>query len=292
MLHPRHAVQLLKRLRKEDRATKAADDAQLRLYAEVLGGDFLNYGYFYTPDIPPEKLSLHDIQQAQLRYGQLLIDQIRDRDGPVLDAGCGMGGLLNLLVAQGYSPTALTPNRSQIHYVQSKHPAVPLVQVRFEQIPLEKYRRHFSTVITSESLQYMKLSEALAMLEQILAPGGRWILCDYFRTCESTRKSGHRWDDFTRALQEGKWKVVSERDITRHTLPSVGYVYMWGRRVAVPVAGFVLARLQRKRPALHYLLEEVIDEIQKYLLDHLDLVNPEIFAREKKYMLLVVERGA
>lgn len=291
MLHPRHAVQLFKCLRKEDRATRATDDAQLRLYAEILGGDFLNYGYFDAPDIPPEKLSLHDIQQAQLRYGQLLIDQIRDRSGPVLDAGCGMGGLLNLLVAQGYSPTALTPNRSQIHYVRSKHPAVPLVQARLEQIPLEKYRRHFSTVITSESFQYMKLAEGLATLEQILAPGGRWILCDYFRTCESMRKSGHRWDDFTRALRDGEWKIVSERDITRHALPSVGYVYMWGRRVAVPVAGFVLAKLQRKRPALHYLLEEVIDEIQKYLLDQLDLVNPEIFAREKKYMLLVVERG-
>jgi hypothetical protein len=193
-------------------------------------------------------------------------------------------------VAQGYCPTALTPNRSQIQYIQSKHPSVPLVQTRLEQIPLEKYRRHFNTVITSESFQYVKLSEGLATMEQILAPGGLWILCDYFRTCESMRKSGHRWDDLTRALQNREWKIISERDITRHALPSVGYVYMWGRRVAVPLAGFMLAKLQRKRPALHYLLEEVIDEIQNYLLDQLDLVNPEIFAREKKYMLLVVER--
>jgi len=291
MLHPRHAVELFKCLGKKKQIHKSADDAQLRLYAEILPGDFLNYGYFDNPDIPPERLSLHDIQQAQIRYGQLLIDQIRDRKGPVLDAGCGMGGLLNLLVEQGFSSTALTPNRTQIQYLQSKHPAVPLVQGKFESIPLEKFRHFFSTVITSESFQYMKLNESLATLRQILKPDGRWILCDYFRTCESTRKSGHRWSDFTSALHEQGWKIISERDITRNALPSVGYVYMCGRRVAVPVTAFVLGKLRRKRPALHYLLEEVIDEIQQYLLDHLNLVNPEVFLREKKYMLLVIERG-
>ncbi|HKS38735.1 MAG TPA: hypothetical protein VJW76_16190, partial [Verrucomicrobiae bacterium] len=152
-------------------------------------------------------------------------------------------------------------------------------------------RHFFSTVITSESFQYMKLDEALATLRQILKPDGRWILCDYFRTCESTRKSGHRWSDFTSAVRQHGWRIVSERDITRNALPSVGYVYMCGRRIAVPVAAFVLGKLRRKRPALHYLLEEVIDEIQQYMLDHLDLVNPEVFSREKKYMLLVIENG-
>ena len=289
MVHPRHAVGLFKCLRKKSYAGKAVDDAQLKLYAEILPGDFLNYGYFDDPNVMPEQLSLHDIQQAQIRYGQLLINQIQDRSGPLLDAGCGMGGLLNLLVEQGFSPTALTHNRAQIQYVQGRHPTVPLVQGKFEDIPLKQYRHHFSTVITSESFQYMNLSAGLATIEQVLAPGGRWILCDYFRTCDRARK-GHLWTDFLQALEKDHWRIVSEKDITRNALPAVRYVYMWGKRVGVPVVSFALEKMRRKRPALHHLLKEVIEQSHAYLLDQLELVNPEVFAREKKYMLLVIER--
>jgi cyclopropane fatty-acyl-phospholipid synthase-like methyltransferase len=288
--HPRHTIEWLKRLRKKPHAAKSADDAQLKLYAEILPGDFLNYGYFDDPDIAPEKLSLHDIQQAQIRYGQLLIDQIKNKKGAVLDAGCGMGGLLNLLVAQGFSPTALTPNRAQIKYISSRHPNAPLIQGKFEDIPVEKYRNHFDTVITSESFQYVKLPAGLAMMEKILAPGGRWILCDYFRTTERAHKSGHLWKDFLQALEKNNWHVVSEKDITRNALPTVRFVDMCARRVGLPVLDFTLGKLRRKRPALHYLFEEVIEKSNAYLLDQLELVNPETFAREKKYALLVIER--
>jgi cyclopropane fatty-acyl-phospholipid synthase-like methyltransferase len=290
MLHPRHTVEWLKHLRKKPQAAKAVDDAQLKLYSEILPGDFLNYGYFDDPDIAPEKISLHDIQQAQIRYGQLLIDQIKNKNGTVLDAGCGMGGLLNLLVEQGFSPVALTPNRAQIKYISTRHPAVPMIQGKFEDIPVEKFRRHFDTVITSESFQYVNLAAGLATMERILAPGGRWILCDYFRTTDRARKSGHLWTDFLQALEKNNWRVVSEKDITRHALPAVGFVYMCGRRIGVPVAAFALGKLRRKRPALHYLFEEVIEKSNAYLLDQLELVNPETFAREKKYALLVIER--
>jgi len=291
-VHPRHMVELLKRLPKQTHEAKAVDDVQLRLYSEILPGDFLNYGFFDEPDIAPEKLSLYDIQRAQLRYGQLLVAQIRDRDGLVLDAGCGMGGVLNLLVDQGFSPTALTPNATQIKHVRNRHPMVPTVQGRFEDIPTEKFRGQFATVIMSESFQYMKLSAALAAMEKILAPGGRWILCDYFRVNDRARKSGHVWADFVLALEKNNWQIVSSQDITRNALPTVRYVYMWGRRVGVPVAAFALEKLRRKRPALHYLFEEVIEQSCAYLLDQLELVNPETFARDKKYMMLVIERMA
>jgi len=288
--HPRHTIEWLKHLRKKPHAAKSVDDAQLKLYAEILPGDFLNYGYFDDPDIAPEKLSLHDIQQAQIRYGQLLIDQIQNRKGTVLDAGCGMGGLLNLLVEQGFSPTALTPNRAQIKYIESRHPAVPMIQGKFEDIPVEKFRRHFDTVITSESFQYVNLSAGLATMERILAPGGRWILCDYFRTTARARKSGHLWTDFVQALEKNNWRVVSEKNITRNALPTIRFIDLCARRVGLPVLNFALGKLQKKRPALHYLFEEVIETSRAYLLDQLELVNPETFAREKKYMLLVIER--
>lgn len=290
MLHPRHTVALLKCFANHKAPTKAVADAQLKLYSEILPGDFLNYGFHDDPRIAPEDLSLHEIQRAQTRYGQLLIDQISDPHRPVLDAGCGMGGLLNLLLAQGFTPTALTPDQAQLWHIRSQHPEAELVEGKFESIPLARYRHHFGTVITSESFQYIRLPAGLATLKEVLAPGGRWILCDYFRTCDTRRRSGHDWDAFNQALAREGWKVVSERDITANVLPTVGYIHMWGERLAAPLFELIVQRLARKQPALHHLLAEVIEEWRSFLLDQLRVVDPEIFRREKKYMLMVIER--
>jgi SAM-dependent methyltransferase len=220
----------------------------------------------------------------------LLIDQIKDKNKPVLDVGSGMGGLLNLLIAQGFPAMALTPNRSQASYIRSRHPGVELFEGKFEAIPFDNYRKHFGTIITSESFQYIHLLEGLSILEMMLAPGGRWILCDYFRTSTSSHRSGHQWKNFTEELSNKGWKIVSERDITTNVLPTISYAYMWGKRMAIPLVEFAVGKLKRKRPSIHYLLDDVIVEARAYLLDQLNIVNPEVFAREKKYMLLVMER--
>src|SRR5688572_14281368 len=102
LIHPRYTLGFIRCFKHREACGKDVDDAQLKLYAEILPGDFLNYGFYDNPSLPPEQLSLQDIQEAQIRYGQLLIDAIREPSRPVLDVGCGMGGLLNLLVAQKY----------------------------------------------------------------------------------------------------------------------------------------------------------------------------------------------
>ena len=289
IVYPRHAVALAKCFRAQKRDRKSSHDAELKFCADVLPGDFLNYGFYDDPSIPPEQISLHHIQQAQIRYGQLLVDEIRDKNGPVLDAGCGMGGLLNLLVAQGFTATALTPNHSQIEHIHTRHPHVPLIEGKFDPETLQNYGGRFSTVITSESFQYMKLVPGLKTLRHVLAPGGRWILCDYFRIAETKRRSGHQWTDFNDALATHGWRIVSQRDITANVLPTLRYLHMLGGRVGTAAADFILGKIRRKRPALHHLLEEAIGDWRAYLSDQVQTVSPEVFAREKKYMLMVME---
>ena len=65
---------------------------------------------------------------------------------------------------------------------------------------------------------------------------------------------------------------------------------MFGQRFGLPVAHFATERFARKRPALHFLLQDVIGRLQGRLQSQLDIVDPVIFAREKKYMTLVIER--
>ncbi len=269
-----------------------ASDAQLHVYAQILPGGFLHYGYFDDPSVEPEALSLRDVERAQSRYAEIIVEQVSDRSTPVFDVGCGMGGLLKLLLEEGLSPVALTPDSVQVEYVKQKYPNVPVVESKFEQVPDGMYRNFFGTVITSESLQYMRLEESLAVLGRILRPGGRWIVTDYFRLSEGgERKSGHSWNEFLGKLHDGGWEIVYQRDITTNVLPTLAYFEMWGRRVGMPLFRFSVEKFQRKHPAFYFLLGEAVADLDAYIRDHLKLVDPALFAQEKKYMLLVIERG-
>jgi len=289
-LAPRNWGPFLERLRRRSKSDKGADDAQLKLFSQILPGGFLNYGYSEETSLPPERLSLEAIQRAQVRYGERLVDLAGEVSGPILDAGCGLGGLVQLLLRRGFSPTALTPNRTQIRHMKMTFPSVPLIEGRLEQIPLETFQGYFQTVITAESFQYMDLRSTPGIIDRILRPSGRWILCDYFRVGTGSRKSGHAWSDFTNALDQHGWRIVAAEDITPHVLPTIAYVSMWGQRLATPLADYVFAKLERKHPAVHFLFQDLLLDLRKYMQEHLDLVDPAIFVRERKYMQLVIER--
>lgn len=290
-IHPRDFLQLLRLARTNKRSPKVVDDPQLRVYSQILSADFLHYGYFDDPSVAPEALSLRDIERAQLRYTELLLERISDRDAPVLDVGCGMGGLLNLLLEKGFSPVALTPDHTDAEYIKKKYPYIPIIESKFEDMPETSYQEFFGTVVTSESLQYLNLDKAIGTVDRILRPGGRWIVSDYFRINETTeRGSGHEWQRFVRKLQETECRIVHQQDITKNVLPTLAYIDMWGRRAGLPVVTFSIEKLQKKHPALYFLLQEAIQDLKVYITDHVDLVSPDIFAQEKKYMLLVIEK--
>lgn len=290
LVYPHHIIHWLRCLGKHPYHDRTRDDAQLKLYAQILPGDFLHYGYFDDPAVMPETLSLSDIQHAQLRYAELIVEQIVEKSTPVLDVGCGMGGLLGLLQTKGFSPIALTPDQSQIQYIHHKYPSIPLIEGKFEEMPKACYKHFFGTVIIAESVQYLDITKVFLAMDWILAPGGRWIISDYFRTGQAFEKSGHHWDDFTQRLQEGRWHIVLQRDITLHILPTLMYLHMWGKRLAFPFCMFLLDRFNRKRPALYYILQEALQEYIDVLSDRLRVINPEVFSRDKKYMFLVIER--
>lgn len=290
-IHPRDFLQLLRLARTNKRSPKVVDDLQLKVYSQILSADFLHYGYFDDPSVAPEALSLRDIQRAQLRYAELLLEQISDRDAPVFDVGCGMGGLLNLLLEKGFSPVALTPDHTGAEYIKKKYPDIPIIEKKLEEMPETYYQNFFGTVVTSESLQYLNLDKAIKTIDRILRPGGRWIVSDYFRINKTNeRRSGHEWQRFLKKLQETDYRIVHQQDITKNVLPTLAYIHMWGRRAVLPVVTFSIEKLQKKHPTLDFLLQEATQDLKVYITDHLDLVSPDIFAREKKYMLLVIEK--
>src|SRR5204862_7574451 len=133
-----------------------------------------HYGCVADPARQPEDVSRSDIVRAQARYAEVLIGQMRDRAAPVLDVGCGMGGLLPVLKASGFSPVALTADRTQIQYVRNTYPDVPTLHLKFEELAAPEHAEHlgrYGTVVTSESLQYLNLDKALPLISSLLKPG-------------------------------------------------------------------------------------------------------------------------
>ena len=91
--------------------------------------------------MPPRKSACTISPAPQARYAELLIDLAGNPADPVLDIGCGMGGLSRMLKDRGFSPTALTPDRMQAAHVTKNIPDVPVLRCKLEAMPRRRLRR-------------------------------------------------------------------------------------------------------------------------------------------------------
>ena len=296
-LLPHHIARWLRRRRTHRRVPTVHADAQLLLYSRMLAGDFLHYGYFDDPATPPETISFDALHRAQLRYAEKLMERIDRPDQPVLDAGSGMGGMLGLLRAAGHDVTGLTPDRFQVDHIGRNYPGVTVLHCRFEDLlarpaAADRLRRRFGTVIHSESIQYMEPRGTLAVMREILAPRGTWIVADYFRTGAPARnRSGWRLDDFRIRLSTTGFKIVAETDITANVLPTLAFAHLLATRIGLPAVDFAAGKLRAKRPALHYVVENVAERIVATAHESAAVVDPAVFAAHKRYILMTIRRS-
>jgi len=277
--------------RQKNNVSRAIEDPQLKLYDKILGTGFLHYAYFDNPEMPPDKISLNDIRQGQIRYAELILDQVKIKNGTVLDVGCGMGGLIAMLLQKGLTVTGLTPDRVQIDYIKTKHPLANLIKAKFQKMQTGEYHHYFDTVIHSESLQYINLEKAIENVLAILKPEGRWIVVDYFRLGEAHEKSGHHWDDFLLQLDINNLKIIYSQDITINIRPTLEYIYLWANEIGLPVFNFLIDKLKTKHPGKHFFAEDIINELDRKIRKNLDIVNPDIFTDDKKYILMSIIRN-
>lgn len=289
MLNPVRWYKAYRYQKKQPKYNKANRDLELMLYSKILSNDMLHYGYFDDPNVDPESISIKDVENAQMRYGSLIIEQIQNCEDLILDVGCGMGGLANMMMAKNLKVEALTPDKNQKKHITEKYPNLICHNLKFEDFESDK---KFGTIINSESLQYINLDKAFELVDNYLEKGGRWIITDYFRLHESGKnKSGHTYQRFNDAIANSKWKIVHEQDITQNCLPTLKLVNVYVDRFLGPLATFGIEKMKVKMPWLYYLTNDLRDSISAKTEKELASVNPEMFANEKKYMLYVLERA-
>jgi len=289
LIHPLHMYRLWVLQRGRKGVNRVYDDPQLKLYHRLLPGDHLHYGYFDDPSISAVDMSLGMIYRAQERYANLLADLVVQTELPVLDVGCGMGGLLGVLNKRGLKAVGLTPDKNQAKHIKATYPN-ELLECRFEEMNSQGRAATFGSVITSESLQYLELKEAIPLVNKLLVPGGRWIACDYFREGAAVEKSGHYWDHFVKQLDEQGFQIVMQQDITPNILPTIAYAHHWTAKVMLPLVEFGEDKLKVKAPGWHYMLQEFLKGMYQKIDKNLATIDPEQFAAKKKYLLMVIER--
>lgn len=268
---------------------RSAFDLELWLYARILPGGMLHYGYFEDGDISAAHISLSAMETAQKRYAELLLGELAPPPLQVLDAGCGMGGLTSLLLERGYSATALSPNRDQVRHVRESLPGAAVLECKFEDMP--SAGSPFDVVIHSESLQYIPLDSAFRKMESVLKPGGLWVVSDYFRLSgDAGSASGHVLGEFLQGLERLGWRVEQERDITRNVLPTLRLVWLYAQRFLLPLKHFGLEKFRFKAPFWFFLTTPLHRNIDGKLERELAAVDPERFQREKRYLVFVIRR--
>ena len=267
---------------------KSQYDLELFLYSKILKNNMLHYGYFENPDINPEDISLKQVEDAQENYANNIINQIKDQNNAILDVGCGMGGLAQMMHDKGLKVEVLTPNKNQIEFINHHQPYLTSHNCRFEHYTGTS---QFGTVINSESLQYIPLEDAFQILDRILLPGGRWIIVDYFRNNDNgINKSSHLLESFLSHVAIKKWKIVYEQVITPNVLPTLKFANMYLERFVMPVKHFGYEKLRFKKAWLYYLTQPLRESIEKKIVKEQASIDPKKFANEKKYILFVLEK--
>ncbi len=267
---------------------KSSYDLELFLYSKILKNDMLHYGYFEDINIDAESISVKHIEDAQIKYAENIKDLIVDKEGPVLDVGCGMGGLSAMLREHDFKVEALTPNKNQKNHIDHKYKGLVCHNKKFEDFETDK---KFSTIINSESLQYINLDVAIKHIDQYLTDNGRWIIVDYFRINESgINKSGHMLNTFLSKIENKGWKIVYEKDITHHVLPTIKLLNMYAERFLIPLKHFAFEKLRFKKAWLYFLTEGIRNNISNKMTKEFAAIDPDKFLKEKKYVIYVVER--
>jgi len=249
----------------------------------------LHYGYFKNPEIEASGISLMDFEAVQLRYVRKLLEWVKDKVHPVLDVGCGMGALSEMLRERGFRVESVTPDKKQVAFIGKNYPELRVRQSRYEEF---ESTERFGSILNAESLQYIPLDKAIAKSSELILPGGRWIVCDYF----SRRKEGegqipHHLETFLEKAKAGKWALIEARDISVNVLPTLQFIEHYLQRIVFPAKRLAYEKLRYKRPKLYYLSRRIREGIDKKLKKECRTVNPEIFERERQYRLLVFEKS-
>jgi len=275
----------------------------LVLAQQILAVEDLHYG-LWDPDL---ELSLANITLAQQRYSEMLLQQmdalLADHPAPrILDVGCGTGHLLQLMIERGYAVDAVNPSATLNRQVRARLAAMPhsdstLFECDFESLPLSSCRHYYDLLLFSESFQYIPLPQIFARSPLLLKPGGRLLICDFFKTdahCDGAAgdrsfSGGHLLGQFYEQLSASPFTLLHDEDLTPRISPNIALLDEWLTQRLLPASRSIDLYLRNSHPWLtpiiKWLARHKLERLHyKYFSGHR---SQAIFEKYKSYRLLV-----
>ena len=220
----------------------------------------------------------------------------------ILDIGGGTGALSGHLSGLGYEVEMLTPSGEQVGMARQRlGDRVRVHQSRFEDFSSDA---RFDVCLFSESFQYIGLKQAFSKIDQLLAPGGRVVITDCFRTeafkpGTPTVGGGHRYGRALAAIERAGYRIDSNEDVTAATAKSITLDQRFYREAVAPLVGLADSTLSSRRPLLGWLARQIYGlsvsgkERQRIAARlKADYRTPEQFIRDNTYRFMVLSRPA
>lgn len=266
-------------------------DVGLSFSKWLTGKENLHYG-----DWTGLEVTAANVGPAQEAFTDRLLAFLPDAPCRILDIGGGAGETAHKLISMGHEVEIVIPSAFLAGRCRANAPEATVHEMRFEEFSGEA---RFDVCLFSESFQYIPLHVGLGKALALLAPGGRIVLADCFRS-ETHRNGskgatvggGHRISAFRRTVAELDLEVLGEMDITEAVAPSVDL-----EQGLYNIIGHAVSRvdeeLQDKRPVARWALNRLVRTVlnaRKRARLHQRLMeqtrNREVFAEHNIYLMM------
>ncbi len=139
------------------------------------------------------------------------------------------------------------------------------------------------------------MATSLDKAVMLLHPGGHLLICDFFRLDvpeKSLMGGGHRWVAFQEVINKTNLKLISDKDITDGTAPTVDFLNQFCQEVLKPVGSmtgeYMLSNYPKLTRILLWKFKKRIEKIKsRYLYGD---VNGDSFKKFKTYHLLLYKK--
>jgi SAM-dependent methyltransferase len=232
-------------------------DVGLAFIRWLTGAENLHYGLWTGLEV-----TAGNLRAAQDNYSAKLFGYLPEGRLRILDIGGGAGETAKKLLALGHSVEIVVPSPFLAGRCRETAKGAVVHETTFEAF---QGTGPFDLCLFSESFQYIPLTESLPKCARLLAPGGRVLIADCFRTAAYQSREvhgpqpggGHHLTSFDAAIAGSAFVVEAEDDITEAVAPSIdleqALFHVLGQGVTR-----VSDEVRGKRPAAHWALGKVI----------------------------------